>query len=92
MFDRRLHRQFWRGEVLLTGTINGGLDNMSYELATWQLHLVLCCELKCRFILVGIIVIKVFPRLVGLMTLLDHHHGKSIKINVSYKIGILDLI
>ena len=24
--------------------------------------------------------------------LLDHHHGKSIKINVSYKIGILDLI
>ena len=52
----------------------------------------LCCELKCRFILVGLIVIKVFPRLVGLMTLLDHHHGKSIKINVSYKIGILDLI
>ena len=32
-----------------------------------------------------------FPRLVGFMTLLDHHHGKSIKINVSYKIGILDL-
>ena len=52
----------------------------------------LCCELKCRFILVGLIVIKVFPRLVGLMTLLYHHHGKSIKINVSYKIGILDLI
>ena len=52
----------------------------------------LCCELKCRFILVGLIVIKVFPRLVGLTTLLDHHHGKSIKINVSYKIGILDLI
>ena len=56
---------------------------------TWYL---VCCDLKCRFILVGLIVIKVFPRLVGLMTLLDHHHGKSIKINVSYKIGILDLI
>ena len=40
----------------------------------------------------NLIVIKVFPRMVGLMTLLDHHHGKSIKINVSYKIGILDLI
>ena len=100
VFDRRLHRQFWRGEVLLTRTINGGLDNMPYGLGnfTWTLILCqrlskcLCCELKCRFILVGLIVIKVFPRLVGLMTLLDHHHGKSIKINVSYKIGILDLI
>ena len=28
VFDRRLHRQFWRGEVLLTRTINGGIDNM----------------------------------------------------------------
>ena len=95
---RRLHRQFWRGEVL-TRTINGGLDNMPYGLGnftwSWTWYFVkdcLCCELKCRFILVGLIVIKVFPRLVGLMTLLDHHHGKSIKINVSYKIGILDLI
>ena len=37
--DRRLHRQFWRGEVLLTRTINGGLDNMSHGLGlgnfTW---------------------------------------------------------
>ena len=30
VFDRRLHRQFWRGEVLLMRTINGDLDNMSY--------------------------------------------------------------
>ena len=39
--DRRLHRQFWRGEVLLTRTINGGLDNMPYGLGnfTWQLDL-----------------------------------------------------
>ena len=96
VFDRRLHRQFWRGEVLLTRTINGGLDNMPYHgLGNFTWYFVkdcLCCELKCRFILVGLIVIKVFPRLVGLMTLLDHHHGNSIKINVSYKIGILDLI
>ena len=37
VFDMRLHRQFWRGEVLLTRTINGGLDNMSYGLGnfTW---------------------------------------------------------
>ena len=41
VFDRRLHRHFGRGEVLLTRTINGGLDNMSYVIWTWQLHLVL---------------------------------------------------
>ena len=45
VFDRRLHRQFWRGEVLLTRTINGGLDNMSYGLGNFTV-LVLCCELK----------------------------------------------
>ena len=26
------------------------------------------------------------------LNLLDHHHGKSIKINVSYRIGIIGLI
>ena len=68
-----------------------GLGNFTWYFVKDCLFVV-TCELKCRFILVGLIVIKVFPRLVGLMTLLDHHHGKSIKINVSYKIGILDLI
>ena len=44
IYDRRLHRQFWRGEVLLTRTINGDLDNMPYGLGnfTWTLSLAWC--------------------------------------------------
>ena len=34
------------------------------DLATSR-DLVLCCDLKCRFILVGLIVIKVFPTKAG---------------------------
>ena len=59
------------------------------------MDLVLCCELKCRFILVGLINCHQSVSKAGWfddLNLLDHRHGKSIKINVSYRIGILGLI